>query len=366
MNLADYTFIELRNKLHRIMKQNDMSRLRDMLHGEGMPALGGNREPAELLIHALQLSSGVEIPKSSFAELYATQINLEADQLKELLAVKSIKDVPGRGYTTPLTSKSYYYNAFLLAAFLPRNKKLFNALCRFQDLDINPPIFNLGAGRIGKQLQRALCQHQTDDRLKDYWLEILQNHKKEWDVARRTELLEAWRGLIWLPVSGQHSLPVGIDTLNQGLLHLHDRVADQPEAIQMLRLALRRLNEAVPLDKRSWAKAFEIVSPGWSKLLKDAANTVWPVPETIVNLAIDWPAVPEGINQGFGKIPKQPQHGSISRGEKYKIEPVHKNILIAKTLTRSELTKAVRLRRHLKTTKKQGHSRVILKPKIKI
>lgn len=86
---------------------------------------------------------------------------------------------------------------------MPRDAALFEALYPYHTSAIAPSVLAADSGRGARQLWRALCSQQTDTRLKDYWFSLLQGAAADssWDVARRSELLEAWRGILWLPVA---------------------------------------------------------------------------------------------------------------------------------------------------------------------
>jgi len=100
-----------------------------------------------------------------------------------------------------------------------------------------------------------------------------------WDNARRSELLEAWRGILWLPRPAEQESPLDLEIMDAGLRLLAGTVAGHDEGPVILRTALRRMVDAIPLDPATWV---ELIAPYWSdwpELLRDLAAKRWPALE---------------------------------------------------------------------------------------
>jgi hypothetical protein len=180
-----------------------------------------------------------------------------------------------------LDDEPYVYNLMLLASRLPRTAETFEVLYRFHQHGFALAVLATGGGRSLRQLRRALSNQQTDARLKDYWLSRLAGAVPDapWDGARRSELLEAWRGVVWLPRPSANGPPIDLDAADDGLRRLHDTVVDRLEGVRLLRMALLRMADAVPLDPGTWV---DLLAPYWSRwpqVLQDVAVETWPALE---------------------------------------------------------------------------------------
>ena len=251
---ARHPLYGVRSRLAEIVRERDAAGLAGLLRGEGLPALGGDPDPADLVHEAMGLPPFEAELDGGLAELTASlcgalaQGDASADSL-------------------------YRFNLFLLASYLSPSRELFDAL---------EPV--AGVGDVGLQLRQALVYQQVDDRLESYWLELIRQEPEatqlRLDDERKLELLDAWTGLLWIPPSGEDreaGRVVHVDRLVEGLLTLHDAVADTADGVAVLRHALRRLNDAFPRSHEFWSERLSQRLARWPELLQDVATERWPM-----------------------------------------------------------------------------------------
>ncbi len=299
MNPVELAYQRVRLDLEAMLQQHDADRLRDMLRGEGLPAIGSDIEPAEQIIQAL------EIPpfNANLARRLAHMTAPLVDEQRQSVQQQRAKPAASEALSYWHDSR-FLFNLFLLAATLPREESLFDALNGFFEQGHNATGLANQGGRAALQLRRALCNQQTDDRLHGYWLDRLNDHTAKWNSERRTELMDAWRGLLWLT---QPSDDNGFDPLNHGLLALHDTVAEQPQGFALLKHALHRLEQAFPTSVGSRG-LIQLIRPyweSWPQLLKETASSLWPGLEPKPLAAM--PALPPELNQVWQALKPEQQ-----------------------------------------------------------
>ncbi|MEG7525389.1 MAG: hypothetical protein M3H12_20280, partial [Chromatiales bacterium] len=313
MNPVELAYQRVRLDLEAMLQRHDADRLRSMLRGEGLPAIGSDIEPAEQIMLALEVPRFDANLARRLAHMTTPLVDEQRQAMQQQLA-ESAKAVVSAG-TRAATSEepSYWqdsrflFNLFLLAATLPREESLFDALNGFFEQGHKATGLADQGGRAALQLRRALCNQQTDDRLHDYWLDRLNDHTAKWNSGRRTELMDAWRGLLWL---AQPSSDNGFDPLNRGLLALHHTVAEQPQGFALLRHALYRLEQAFPTSVGSRG-LIQLIRPyweSWPQLLKETASNLWPGLEPKPLAAM--PDLPPELNQVWQAL-KQEQRRTL-------------------------------------------------------
>ncbi|MCB2263143.1 MAG: hypothetical protein LGR52_09435, partial [Candidatus Thiosymbion ectosymbiont of Robbea hypermnestra] len=289
MTPAELALATIRRTLREIARQGDGERLRRLLRGQELPALGGGEEPAERIIQALELPPYDVDLTHRIGRLCADSARLWLKRAEEQLMweTQQLAVAGGTTCTVPSTAipeledEPYIYNLLLLTSWLPRDAELFAALYPYHTDGFALSVLVAGSSRSAWQLRRALCNQQTDDRLKDYWLSLLRGSEagSPWDAARRSELLEAWRGILWLPRPSASGPPLDLAAMDEGLYLLEGTVARRVEGLTIMRNALRRMVDAIPLDPATWVELIRPFWSDWPELLKDVAAEIWPALE---------------------------------------------------------------------------------------
>jgi len=285
MTPARLALASVRRTLEEIAHAGDGERLRQLLRGRELPALGSGEEPAIQIIQALELppydtglTHGIGRLGADSAKRWLERI--EAQNGRETTwsaTAHAIREPPPATVSGP-DDEPFVYNLLLLASWLPRDAALFEALYACHISDVTLTVLAAGRGRGVRQLRRALCNQQTDIRLKDYWLSLLRGSDTNpvWDTARRSGLLEAWRGILWLPRPTEPGPPLDLEAMDAGLRLLAGTTAGHREAETILRTALRRMVDAIPLDPATWVDLIAPFRSHWPELLQDVAAETWP------------------------------------------------------------------------------------------
>jgi len=280
MNITQAARAVLLGQLTHIANNGNTEALQAMLSGAGLPALARDDEAAEQIHDALESGDHYASLARRIAHLLASLIRRRADALAQRLAVLE-STAMGGGSTLVyervyLQDETYVFNLFLLASRLPRREELFGGLQRFHEVGFKLDVILSSAyNRVGFQLRRALAEQQHDSRLRDYWLNLLQDRSRPWIPARRTELLEAWHGLL-ATLDFDTDRQDTLDAFDAGLRALHGSVECHPEAISLLELALSRLENAFPLSPATWINYLAPAWATWPELLQDVAARIWP------------------------------------------------------------------------------------------
>ncbi|MFA6972342.1 MAG: hypothetical protein WC208_13220, partial [Gallionella sp.] len=280
MNINQAARAVLLEQLTRIANSGNAEALQALLSGAGLPALSRDAEPAEQIYDALESGNHYASLARRIAHLLASLVQRRADVLEQRLAALEGAAMGGGHtaiYENPyLEDETYVFNLFLLAARLPREQALFGGLQHFHDVGFRRGVVLASINnRVGFQLRRALAEQQYNSGLRDYWQDLLQDKNRDWNSARRTELLEAWNGLLGtfdLSADRQSAL----DALDTGLHALHGSVERHPQAIGLLELALLRLENAYPLDPVTWIGYLAPFWAKWPELLQDVSARIWP------------------------------------------------------------------------------------------
>ena len=280
MNINQAARAVLLDQLTRIAHTGNAEALQALLSGAGLPALSRDAEPAEQIFDALESGEHYASLARRIAHLLVSLVRRRAEALEQRLASLEAAAMGGGKtlvYESPyLEDETYVFNLFLLAARLPREKELFGGLRRFHEVGFERAVVLASINnRVGFQLRRALAEQQHDSGMRGYWQNLLQDENREWNPARRTELLEAWHGLLGtidLSVDRQDAL----GTLDAGLRALHGSVERHPQAIGLLELSLLRLESAYPLDPVTWIGYLAPFWAKWPELLQDVSASIWP------------------------------------------------------------------------------------------
>lgn len=277
---AENSYRQLRHTLEDLVRRQDRVLLRALLSGRELPALGQDLEPAQLLLRALETPSFDANLARRLAQLTTPLVSGLSAQAQAggvaagRTALPEHADADGTDRAEP----AYLFNLFHLASRLPRDAGLFEALCGFFGSGHQAPALAADGGRPALQLRRALCNQQTDARLWDFWVGRLAERSGPWNDERRSELLEAWRGLLWcLDLTEEHQA-AALERLDDALRVLHDRVAAEPRGDAVLKHALMRMEQAFPsaVGSPRLVRALRPHWKRWPRLLKDTALLVWP------------------------------------------------------------------------------------------
>ncbi|MBF0151630.1 MAG: hypothetical protein HQL84_16545, partial [Magnetococcales bacterium] len=283
---------EVRERLITAAQTADPSLLAKMLAGQFIPAMGGNRHPADIMIQALS-GAPPEIP-GQLAELMARLCHQKADELEQTLSL-SLSMVGDNAPCSPetggfvadqLPDETFLFNLFLLASFLPRTKSLFDALARFHGEEPRLNLFASGMGRSPRQFNEALVRQQTDDRFAQRWLNQLKiPYEKDQPLSddQLNALLEAWRALLWIPPAEaqcKKGETIDFDRVERGLLCIADTMQGRPEEQEVLDLVLGRLDRTYGRSAEFWQTRLAPLMTHCPDHLKQAIHAYWPTPLT--------------------------------------------------------------------------------------
>ena len=254
----------LRNLLEKAVEQEDMEPLRQCLSGKHLPVLGGNEQPADIILQAISAPS-------FNPELGNSLTTLLADLIDEGMKLSN----------NTLGDEFYVYNLFLFASYLPRNPDLFKSLknCFQSGLKTND------YGNIRRQLRQALTYQQTDQSFEEKWLSYFENippNLVQLNREQRGELLEAWQGLLWIPPTDEEHRAgqvVSMDRIDRGLKALYEAISETIDDVNILRYSIRLLNDSYPRSADFWVKNFSDHIHGYPKLLQGVLENQWPMLE---------------------------------------------------------------------------------------
>lgn len=253
----------LSESLAAVVAAQDEKRLRELLRGRALPALGGDLPPSEILRQALYQATETRPLALGLAALLARVVRAEIQALARSQSV-----APDR--------RRLLLNELRLAAELPAQPDLFRALRNLLPVmqPLDAPLF--------LALWEALSYQQTDSSLESVWLRLLQGSSEgeEWTPTRRTLLLVAWRGLLWIPPGTEPKSArgqiVSFDRIESGLLALASSVRGHEEAEDLLREALETLNDTFPRSTEFWAENLRPRIRSWPEDLQEMTLEIWP------------------------------------------------------------------------------------------
>lgn len=237
MNDLDPAVAYFAELLKETVEAGDARRLRGMLSGRELPALGGDLEPADVIQRALLGSPEYPALSRRLGHLLASVVRQEASGLTDPSQI-------------PAGQRRLLLSILYLAAELPAEEGLFNTLKELL------PVFGMrGADEKVNELRlalwSALVYQQTDDSLEGEWLSLLS------DDESQTLLLTAWRGMLWIPPNPERETSgkiVDFDRVEKGLLALSVAVKGRAEGASLLKAAVAILVETYPRSAAFWVE----------------------------------------------------------------------------------------------------------------
>ena len=290
MKTAQHPLQAVKSLLLESVSDSDDSRLAECLAGRYLPALGGQEHPADLVHRAVSLPPyDPELPRK-LAGLTAKLCENRAQALEEALEVSNqrivgsveVVDV-GTSHSALLDDETYVFNLLLFASYLPAVESLFRALMRFHEVGLRLGALLSGSGRAGRQLRQALTYQQVDDTLEDFWSALIRQGQDRiglLDIERKTDLLDAWKGLLWIPPSAaerEAGKTLSVDRAARGLRALHDATVHSADGFLILRHAVRQLSEAYPRSPEFWSERLSSQLEEWPELLREVIFDQWPL-----------------------------------------------------------------------------------------
>ena len=261
------SFESLDESLERIARTGDVDALRTLLLGRGLPVLGGDAEPVEVLMQAL-------VPSQAPAGLPQTLGTLLAAEVTGLTQEGATPD-----------RRMLLRGALRLSAELSPQADLFGALKTLAS-SLDAKVDDLWSGdSLGPLVARALAYQQSDGAMEDFWLHLLRmSSHKTWTPERRTVMLTAWRGLLRVSPSEEsrrNGKVVDVDRIERGLLALYAGVRGREGGGRLIRLALGVLAETFPRSPQFWEARLGLRVVQWPDELREETVRKWPGLRTI-------------------------------------------------------------------------------------
>jgi hypothetical protein len=227
--------------------------------------MGGDLRPADILLRAIPL---------------AGEASTILPRLARLLAAVITEEVEGAAHDRqafPVRRRYLLLDALDLAADLPTEDHLSASLRALLQMlgEMDEETMRL----LRLPLLRALVYQQTDASLESDWLAILEASDEEWTPARRTLLLTAWRGLLWIPPAPERQRNgeiVDFERIERGLHDLYWATENQPEAKPFLEMCLDVLSETYPRSAEFWGGHFQSFVRSWPEELAEIVLGKWP------------------------------------------------------------------------------------------
>lgn len=264
---ATFPFGSLSESLAALTRSADAPALRAHLLGRRLPALGGDTEPAEIILRALGSGPNPQQLAAGLAPVLAQVIEESRAELQSGL--------------TP-TLRLLVDQTLQLAADLPANAELAASLEHLTfDLERVLPDLWL-QDPLAPPLARALVHQQTDARAERLWYRLLEtsSQSSSWTPQQRTVLLSAWRGLLYIPPNPEAARAgrvVNIDRIERGLLALEAGIRSREGGSRLIRQALAILDQTFPRSPQFWVEKLGPLLDNWPSALREAAVQQWPV-----------------------------------------------------------------------------------------
>jgi len=262
---------DLHRSLCAIVAARDGEALARYLRGYDLPALGGHQSPAEILLQALYRPA-------STPDLAAGLGRLLGKVLTEAAA-------RGQEEAHPRLSseqEDLFAHGLLLAADLPPERALGAAIQALpqklheheSEIPNRPPFSTL--------LRRAQISQQVDDSLEEHWLaqmsEVGASTGESLTAEERTVLMDAWRGLLWIPPSEKEKEAgkvISAERIHRGLTHLEAALGQREETLAILERAFQVLEETFPRSATFWKETLAAWIPLWPDDLQRAISDAW-------------------------------------------------------------------------------------------
>lgn len=285
-----HPLLYVKNILTDIVSKNDILRLSECLTGKHLPALGGNDDPADILLRGLSFPSFDRNLANNISALLGLLLS-DTDKIKEnecyLTRNKKVsKDQPENSIPMVLfQEEDFLYNCFLFASCLPINKSLSKALINFEHWSKQKKNQFVNWNKTGRQLRYALIYQQTDSSLEEFWFGIINsfinkdNNILSINLEERADIMNAWRGLLWIPPSKDNLTArnvVSFDRIEKGMLALHEVFVKTENAEFLLRKAVHILNQAYPNSSNFWETHINERLVDLPELLQKVFFDQWP------------------------------------------------------------------------------------------
>ncbi|MBF0621907.1 MAG: hypothetical protein HQL54_08260, partial [Magnetococcales bacterium] len=166
------------------------------------------------------------------------------------------------------------FNLFLLTCELPRSELLFNTLHDFIN-NLDHKLFISGHGRALRQYRNALCHHQTDARLLEFWYSHFNTPDDDGlslSDEEQDRVLEGWSGILELygPIANQPSKIQSAVKCLDALSTMGNNLGNRPESVDILKYSLHQLTEYFSdLSSEKWSFAVFLILPSCPPLLRE-------------------------------------------------------------------------------------------------
>lgn len=279
--LAHQPLQHLKDRLVKLVAEGKAEHLAELLRGRGLPALGGDSAPADLLLQALDLH-----PYDPELARAVTTLTGQALAQQAALVTESAEQEDVWDYD----AQTLVYNSFLLACDLPADETLFEAVKSWHRLLVERGLEASDYPQLSNLVRHALIHQQMDDSLESYWLALIdqvgslaqeQREQGELTSEDRTTLLEAWRGLLWIPPDERQrkeGAVISFDRINRGLVRLQSALSQRvelEEVVSFLTRALRILQQTYPRSASFWVEGWKPFIATWGEPLLQAARELW-------------------------------------------------------------------------------------------
>lgn len=276
-NIAVHPVARLRERLQETVAGGETDRLKEFLLGLNLPALGGQQEPVDILLQAVHYPSYKSDLAHGLAELLG----------KVLSGESLIAEVQGSREALEDDLKDLVFNALALASQLPASATLFEALQGMAPLLEDKSFDTSDNPSLDALLRRALIYQQTDDSLESQWLGMISDlgrasARGKLSDRERTLLLDAWRGLLWIPPNGdqrESGSVINFEQLDKGLVQVTSTLTRREgceQAIRSLNDIFQILSDSFPRSPDFWGRHLKPFFGEWAKELQAAAANQWP------------------------------------------------------------------------------------------
>ncbi len=295
-----HPLLYVKSILADIASKGDILRLSECLAGKHLPAIGGNDDPADILLRGLSFPSFDRDLANKISALLGLLLSKDMDKIKEngcyLTRDKKVsEDQPENSIPVVLfQEEDFLYNCFLFASYLPINKSLSKALINFKDWSQQEKNQFVNWNKTGRQLRHALIYQQTDSFLEEFWFGIINSftnkNKNVFSLEELADIMNAWRGLLWISPSKDNLTAgnvVSFDRIEKGMLALHEVFVKTENPEFLLRKAVRILSQAYPNSPNFWEEHIKERLVDLPELLRKVFSDQWPGLRSPWDIALD-------------------------------------------------------------------------------